>query len=221
MMEIYQRIFEYAPDAQLIINQAGRITLANNQTETLFGYDRSELVGRTRELAARLTVARTRFQESREQRVDTAARLLRSPSAYLAARGQQVDSLARRAVAAANAALHPPGMRLARAQSRLRVPALGPIAQRLDALAERLARTRSQGAALRAERVDVLAHKLELVSPGAVLGRGYAIVQHADGRVVRRPDQAIAGERLDVRLAEGVLAVAAVGPADVDPPAGR
>ena len=44
-MEIYQRIFEYTPDALFIVDQAGRIFLANVQAEVLFGYDRSELIG--------------------------------------------------------------------------------------------------------------------------------------------------------------------------------
>lgn len=50
MDNIYQRIFEYTPDALLLIDQAGRINLANAQAETLFGYDRSELVGQPVEM---------------------------------------------------------------------------------------------------------------------------------------------------------------------------
>ncbi|MHB0919123.1 MAG: PAS domain S-box protein, partial [Thiobacillus sp.] len=44
-MTVFQRIFEYTPDALLLIDQAGRITLANAQAESLFGYDRRELIG--------------------------------------------------------------------------------------------------------------------------------------------------------------------------------
>jgi len=43
-MNVYQRIFEYSPGALLLIDQAGRMILANAQAETLFGYDRSELI---------------------------------------------------------------------------------------------------------------------------------------------------------------------------------
>lgn len=49
-MKIYQRIFEYTPDALLVIDQAGLITMANAQAETLFGYDRSELIGQPVEI---------------------------------------------------------------------------------------------------------------------------------------------------------------------------
>jgi PAS domain S-box-containing protein len=44
-MEIYHRIFESAPDAQLVVDPAGRIALANAQAESLFGYARTELIG--------------------------------------------------------------------------------------------------------------------------------------------------------------------------------
>ncbi|MBW8328428.1 MAG: diguanylate cyclase [Thiobacillus sp.] len=49
-MNVYQRIFEYTPDALLLIDQAGHITLANAQAEALFGYDRNELVGQPIEI---------------------------------------------------------------------------------------------------------------------------------------------------------------------------
>lgn len=49
-MEIYQRIFEYTPDALFVIDAAGRFTLVNAQAETLFGYDRTDLIGRSVEM---------------------------------------------------------------------------------------------------------------------------------------------------------------------------
>jgi diguanylate cyclase (GGDEF)-like protein/PAS domain S-box-containing protein len=49
-MEIYQRIFEDAPDALLVIDQTEHIILANIQAETLFGYERSQLIGQPVEM---------------------------------------------------------------------------------------------------------------------------------------------------------------------------
>ena len=41
----FHDLFEYSPDACIIVNQAGHITQANRQAETLFGYARAELFG--------------------------------------------------------------------------------------------------------------------------------------------------------------------------------
>jgi exodeoxyribonuclease VII large subunit len=59
---------------------------------------------------------------------------------------------------------------------------------------------------------DNLAHTLARVtalSPAATLQRGYAVVQDADGAVLRRATDVRRGERLRVRLAEGELAAEA------------
>ncbi|WP_426510107.1 exodeoxyribonuclease VII large subunit [Dactylosporangium sp. McL0621] len=47
--------------------------------------------------------------------------------------------------------------------------------------------------------------RLRTLSPSATLQRGYAIVQRADGAVVRAPADVAEGERLRIRLAEGEL----------------
>jgi exodeoxyribonuclease VII large subunit len=58
------------------------------------------------------------------------------------------------------------------------------------------------------EAASDLAHtlaRLRALSPAATLERGYAVVQRADGGVLRRPDEVAAGDTLRVRLAGGDL----------------
>jgi two-component system sensor kinase FixL len=48
--ERFHALLEAAPDAMVIVDQAGKITLVNAQTEKLFGYSRAELLGQHIEL---------------------------------------------------------------------------------------------------------------------------------------------------------------------------
>ena len=89
----------------------------------------------------------------------------------------------------------------------------------VSALAER-GRRRLEAMLDRAD--DGLAHtraRLLALSPAATLRRGYAIVQQADGTVVRSAAQVAPGERLTIRLAEDQLT--AVAEAANQPAAGQ
>jgi exodeoxyribonuclease VII large subunit len=55
------------------------------------------------------------------------------------------------------------------------------------------------------ERAEAAVQRLDAVSPLAVMGRGYGIVQDAQGRIVRSVDQVSVGDNLDVRLRDGSL----------------
>jgi PAS domain S-box-containing protein len=48
--EKFRLVVESTPSAMILVDNAGFITLVNNQTENLFGYDRNELIGNRLEL---------------------------------------------------------------------------------------------------------------------------------------------------------------------------
>jgi exodeoxyribonuclease VII large subunit len=54
--------------------------------------------------------------------------------------------------------------------------------------------------------------RVRALSPAATLDRGYAIVQHADGHVVRSVRDVSTGEVLSIRLSDGRLAATAGEP---------
>jgi exodeoxyribonuclease VII large subunit len=70
----------------------------------------------------------------------------------------------------------------------------------------RHARHRLDAALLRAAgEVGRLEAQVRALSPAATLDRGYAVVQRADGHVVRSPGDVTVGDPLHVRLADGAL----------------
>ena len=76
------------------------------------------------------------------------------------------------------------------------------VATRRDAVRRTVELAVSQQSAL----ATALAAQLRSLSPAATLDRGYAVVQTADGTVVRSPEDARAGQRLRIRVARGELA---------------
>ena len=89
---------------------------------------------------------------------------------------------------------------------------LATLRQRIDAL-----RDRPRVALLRRMRHDAMhlrgiARSLEAVSPLATVARGYAILQHDDGRVIRSVQDARAGDRVSARLGDGRLPLRVIEP---------
>ena len=92
-----------------------------------------------------------------------------------------------------------------------RLRAAGPrLTARAEAQASACSRQlRTVGAGLLADARRVVtegAGRLEALSPLAVIARGYAMAQDADGHVVSSVRQAHAGDALSVRVSDGVLA---------------
>jgi exodeoxyribonuclease VII large subunit len=97
-------------------------------------------------------------------------------------------------------------------------PVLARPYQLVDQRAGEVVALRGRGTRCLAHRLDAaadaLAHtvaRLRALSPAATLQRGYAVVQHPDGRVVRAAAEVCAGDTVRVRLGEGELAAKVTG----------
>lgn len=79
--------------------------------------------------------------------------------------------------------------------------------QILDDYQEKLVQFIKQKLTDNRQRQLLLSEKLAMLSPLAVLGRGYSIVRRTDGQVITRANQVAPGDELILLLAEGSLAV--------------
>ncbi len=171
--------------------------------------DRRELVGRLATLGERLGRATQARLDGEGQRLDHLRARLRHPGEGLARQRQALaqqqgrlrramrlrlaEERRRQAQLAHRLTAHPPERQLAQAE------------QRLQAVRRRLATAAPRELSRHRERLAGVVRELQAVSPLAVLGRGYAILEDRHGRVVRRAADAAPGERLAARLGEGRL----------------
>jgi exodeoxyribonuclease VII large subunit len=174
---------------------------------------RADLAAHLRAQARRLHAIHERLLRHAAQRTDRAALRLQAlqPRARLdALRRRQADALRRLHAAWAQAdqrrraQLRHAAAVLHAARPRRR---LSLLRDRLQSLAPRPQSATVRGLQRRALQLQGLARSLEAVSPLATVARGYSILQHDDGRIVRSTNDAQAGEALNARLRDGVLRV--------------
>jgi exodeoxyribonuclease VII large subunit len=143
--------------------------------------------GRLREARRRLGDPRFALAEHQQLLDELSQRLERARYRSLGARRTRLDSLLGRL-----RARHPRLVLLgARAE-------LGPLGQRLESSGRQLGVTR------RAKLAE-MAHALSVLSPLAVLGRGYSLTTDGEGRVVRRASELSPGREVLVRLELGAF----------------
>lgn len=169
--------------------------------------DRRELADRLLRLCTHLCRTWSRRLESLEQRLDTAARLLRSPTSQWHERALRLHAFAQRVAAFGQLSLQRRASRVEHACASLQPPRVEIAAQRTAGAALALQRAGATRLGRLEERTAGLAAALELVSPNAVLGRGYAIVQDRAGHVVTSAFAVEAGDPLTISLADGRVAV--------------
>ena len=147
----------------------------------------------------------------RAQRADRAFLRLQAlrPQARLAALAQRAQQVHVRLQNAMQRRLERERAQLRHADAVLR--AMHPR-RRVQRLRERLDALRGRPQVLLARRLQHdalrlrgLARSLHAISPLATVARGYSILQHADGRIVRDVADADVGDSLDARLRDGRL----------------
>jgi exodeoxyribonuclease VII large subunit len=175
--------------------------------------NRDDLQQRLQVLVARVHRQQAQCLQQASQRADRAALRLNAmrPRARLDNLRQRQQEALRRLQSAWR-------QRLDRERSTLRhagaVLRAGHPRRRIERLRERLALLSVRPQATIARRLGHetlrlrgLARSLEAVSPLATVARGYAILRHGDGRVVRSVHDAAPGDALDARLTDGELRV--------------
>ncbi|MDT0511884.1 MULTISPECIES: exodeoxyribonuclease VII large subunit [unclassified Halomonas] len=213
--EVDATLADFAADARAPTPSAGAARLVP---------DRHDLTHRLEMLQARLMRAIQSRLDAEGQRLDHQRARLRHPGEKLEHRRQALAQLAGRLTRALQARLteasrhqaqlkrrltaHPPGRQLALAE------------RRLEAASQRLSIAAPRSLVRHRERLTAVARELHAVSPLAVLGRGYAILEDRQARVVRRADDAAPGDRLTARLGDGRLTLEVL-PDDADIPAAK
>jgi len=82
----------------------------------------------------------------------------------------------------------------------------------LDGYLQRLEQSLRRDMITKRHSFNVAAEKLAILSPLAVLSRGYSIIRTFDGRVIRCDTDTTAGDNLEVMLEQGRLNVRVLGP---------
>jgi exodeoxyribonuclease VII large subunit len=141
--------------------------------------------------------------------LDWVQRRLKHPGRRLEEIAQRLDELDRRMGQALQHRVRHHRAKLAELHARLarHNPShrLMQLQSRTSELDRRLREAMQRHLERRRYRMAAAARALDTVSPLATLSRGYAIVSHGDGQIVRRHDEVKPGDPVEARLAEGRL----------------
>ncbi|MCC6608548.1 MAG: exodeoxyribonuclease VII large subunit [Burkholderiales bacterium] len=166
---------------------------------------RAELLARIAADVARLRRRFARDLETRMQLLDHLSRRLVHPGRRLQTQAAMLAQLRARLAQATERAIERKQWRVARLTERARrsLPPVAALAERVDALGQRLRGTTSGRIAHAEARLRQATGGLGQLDPKAVLGRGYAMALDAHGRVVRDGAGLRVGERLELTFGRG------------------
>jgi len=174
-------------------------------------------------IGERLPLAVRSLVERRRSRLDAISAGLSSPKQVVAAKRAQLDNLSARLGAGLSRAASAKRIAFARTASRLRPEPLAADAKRARAaLIDTAQRARPALTRLLDQRQNELASQaklLETLSYQATLGRGYAIVRDAKGKVLRSVKAVSAAGTVDLALADGSIELSPSGTAKPNSPA--
>jgi exodeoxyribonuclease VII large subunit len=172
---------------------------------------RDDLSRRLQSLHRRMQVLQMQALRNAMQRTDRAALKLHAlrPQAYVQMLCRRQAEALRRLEAAWKRQLDRDRARLRHADAVLRARhpqrRVERMRERMAAVANRPQAAIARRLAHEALRLRGLARSLEAISPLSTVARGYTILRHADGRIVRRMDDARPGDRVAARLVDGDL----------------
>ncbi len=175
--------------------------------------DQAQTIRYVDSLRAQLQRNMLRLKSQNTQRLDFAARLLKSPQAQLAFQQERVKTAARALQYLMTTRYAAEHQRVEQIARRVQRPSLARPLLNLNELARRLSLAEQSRLATARQRVFQLTQALRLVSPNAVLERGYAIVQNQQGQVITASQQTEAGQSLRVKLHQGELQTQVLGAA--------
>jgi len=145
---------------------------------------REDMLAEQQQLAARASRALRRRLDSDAQRVDRMSLRLARPAQALAPHRERLALLTQRRQGA-----------MVRLLERHHL--------RHSLLVPRLQQAVRQAQARERQRIDLLAARLRALDPRQVLGRGYAWLTDAEGRIVRDAGRLAPGDAVDITLATG------------------
>lgn len=162
-------------------------------------------------VGARLSLLASQDIERRSQFMDLTARRLVHPARRLEQWNERLDALLGRQLAAFKQAASARKLVIGQAERQLTEHApsrrLAEVKQRSQNLELRLVRATRELARRQSEALVATSARLNAISPMATLERGYAIVEDANGSIVRQASEQKIGDELTARLASGRLGV--------------
>lgn len=171
--------------------------------------NRRDLEATLRQQRQRLARAWQHRANAESQRLDHLRARLRHPGERLAQQRRHLQTLDRRLQLAMRQRLQRGRQHLDATIRRFTLHdpsrALRHSRERIDQLRQRLEAAQSLRLRQERQRLEGFARELNAVSPLAVLGRGYSILQDDAGQVVRAASQTQPGQTLTARLGEGRL----------------